>query len=77
MDIGGIEAEIRRPAIAETEGEPIPVRVRQARCPKLVADGGGIKGQSAAEGPVGVGPPGCPDTAESGAVPLLRLATQN
>ena len=76
MYVCGIDAEILRPAIAKTEGEPIPIRVRQARRPKLIADWGGIEGQSAAKCPVGVGPPGRPDTAEPGAVPLLGLVTQ-
>src|SRR5215472_7782438 len=77
MCIGGVEAQVLRPTIAEAEGEPITIRVRESGSAKLVANRRRVEGKSTAEGPVRVRSPGCSDTAEPRSVPLLWLITQS
>jgi hypothetical protein len=72
----GIEAEIRHPGIAYSEGEPVSIGVRKAGSPKLIGDWRWIEGESTTDDPARVWAVSRSDTPEPSPMPLLRLVDQ-
>src|SRR5215472_12797753 len=77
MSICGIDSQVGRQSVADTGGEPISIRVGQASCAKLIWHGRRVKCKASANGPVRGRGIARPNTAEPGAMPLLRLLRHN